>query len=84
MIKRSTPSTQLAGAPGEAIEDVSCLGVGLIIRTAAEAEVDAFLDRPRLSTHRRCGSADWAGRIGFARQGSCRAPSRPDGSDDCK
>ena len=59
MIMRSTPCTQLAGAPGEAIEDVSCLGVGLIIRTAAEAEVDAFLDRPRLSTHRRCGSADW-------------------------
>jgi hypothetical protein len=44
---RSTPYTQLAGAPGEAIEDVSCLGVGLFIRTAAEAEVGAFLDRPR-------------------------------------
>ena len=35
------------GSSGEAIEDVSRLGVGLIIRTAVEAEVDAFSDRPR-------------------------------------
>jgi hypothetical protein len=60
MIMRSTPCTQLAGAPGEAIEDLSCLGVGLIIRTAAEAEVDAFLDPAPVehpSPVRLCGLA---------------------------
>ncbi|MGA7050147.1 MAG: hypothetical protein WBZ37_02570 [Mycobacterium sp.] len=46
-VVRSTPRTELAGALGEVIADVTRRGVRLIIRTAVEAEIDASLDRPR-------------------------------------